>query len=171
MASRYWLAKHVHLCTVYDHVVMLDLRRDKYLTVASPEELAPWVVGWPIAANPGEASASPVRHAGPAEPPVPTSLSRLVRDGLLTSDPAGGKPADSVTILRPHSALVQSQFGVRTGVKSIYAVAVGRAWLAARIARRGLSMQRLVERVQERNARAAHRSWDAQQAQIGRAHV
>lgn len=97
-------------------------------------------------------------------PSVPTSLSRLVRDGLLTSDPAGGKPAGSATIPQPRSALVQSQFGVRPRVKPIYAVAVGRAWLTARIARRRLSMQRLVDRVQERNARAAHRSRDAQQA-------
>ena len=56
------------------------------------------------------------------------------------------------------------QFGARPRVKLSHAVAVGRAWLTARIVRRRLSMQRLVERVQERKARAAHRSWDVHQA-------
>lgn len=165
IANRYWLAKHVQLCVVHDHVVMLDLLRDKYLAVASPEELAPWVAGWPVASDPiAGASGTSVARASSVDLPIPGSLSRLVRDGLLTSDAASGKPANPTTIPRPRSALVQFQFGVRPRVKSIYAVAVGRAWLTARIARRRLSMQRLVERVQERKARAAHRSWDAQQA-------
>ncbi len=165
IASHYWLAKHGHLCVARGHVVLLDLKRDKYLTVASPEELAHWVVGWPVAADaPGGESGIPAGHDGAAHPSAPVSLSKLVRDGLLTSDPACGKSAGPTTIPRPCSALVHFQFGVRPRMKLRHANAVGRAWLTARIAHRRLSMQRLVERVQERKARAAHRPWDAQQA-------
>lgn len=163
-ANRYWLQKHVHLCVAHGHVVMLDLKRDKYLAVASPEELAPWVNGWPVGlGSPGKASLAAVDHDAPADSAIPASLSRLVRDGLLTSDPTYGKTAGLATIQRPCSALVHFQFGTRPRVKPTRAFAVGKAWLSARIALRCLSLQRLVERVQERKARA-HAPCDVQQA-------
>ncbi|MDY6947955.1 MAG: hypothetical protein SXG53_19785, partial [Pseudomonadota bacterium] len=65
---------------------------------------------------------------------------------------------------RPCSALVQFRFGIRPQVKLSYAVAVGKAWLTARIAFSRLSIQRLVERVQDRKARAGRGAWDVQQA-------
>lgn len=165
VASRYWLAKHAYLCVARGQVVLLDLKRDKYLSVPSPGELASWVSGWPVAPHlPTETPSVAGNSGGPAHSVIPASLSRLVRDEVLTSDPALGKPAELATIPRPRSALVQFQFDVRPRVNQTRAIALGRAWLTARIARRRLSMQRLVERVQERKARESHRSWDAQQA-------
>jgi Transglutaminase-like superfamily len=164
-AGRYWLARHVYLCVAHGHVVMLDLKRDKYLAVASPEELAPWVTGWPVASRPlGEASSATADRDRPADAAIPASLSRLARDGLLTPDPARGKTADPATIPRPLATLVCFQFGTRPRVKPTHAIALGRAWLKARIALSRMSMQRLVERVQERKARASQRYWDVQQA-------
>ncbi len=162
IASRYWLAKHTYLCVARGHVVLLDLQRDKYLSVASPEELAPWVAGWPVASR--SASAAIAEGGGPADPVIPASLLKLAQTGILTADPVSGKTAEVAAIPRPCSALVHFQFGVHPQVKLRHANAVGKAWLTARIAHRRLSMQRLVERVQERKARAAHRPWDVQQA-------
>jgi Transglutaminase-like superfamily len=162
---RYWLEKHVHLCVAHRHVVILDLKRDKYLAVASPEDLAPWVSGWPVASGPSaQASSATVELDAPADSVMPASLSRLIRDGLLTSDPARGKAASITTIPQPSSSLMHFQFGIRPRVNPTHAIALGRAWLKARIALSRLSMQRLVERVQERKARASRRSWDVQQA-------
>jgi Transglutaminase-like superfamily len=162
---RYWLEKHVYVCVARGHVVILDLKRDKYLAVASPEELAPWVAGWPVGPRPSaEASGATVDPDAPTDSVTPASLSRLIRDGLLTSDPASGKAAAITTFPQPRSALIHFQFGTRPRVKPTRAIAVGRAWLKARIALSRLSMQHLVERVQERKARTSHRYWDVQQA-------
>lgn len=162
--DRYWLAKHVYVCVTHHHVVMLDLQRDKYLAVTSPEKLTPWVAGWPVPSGlPGQASNAAGRDCV-ADLPIPASLSRLVRDGLLTSDPALGKTADMATMPRPSSALVQFRFGIRPRVKPRHAVTVGKAWLTARIAFGRLSLQHLVEQVQDRKTRARQGTWDAQQA-------
>jgi hypothetical protein len=163
-AHCYWLERHVHVCVAHGHVVMLDLERHKYLALASPEELAPWVAGWPVAANPVQEASIGVGRQTPRAPATAALLSRLVRDRLLTPDPARGKPAWPATMPRPASALVDFQFGRRPQVKIIRAIAVGRAWRKARVALRRLPMLRLVERVQERKARASHHSWDAQTA-------
>ena len=87
VASRYWLAKHAYLCVARGQVVVLDLKRDKYLSVASPEELAPWVAGWPVA--PRSASAAIV-DCDPADPVIPASLLKLAKTGILTADLASG---------------------------------------------------------------------------------
>lgn len=143
---------------------MLDLKRHKYLAVASPEELAPWVAGWPVAANPAREASGGVGRQTSRVTAIPALLSKLVRRGLLTPDPACGKLAQPMTMPRPCSALVNFQFGRRPPVKGVRAIAVGKAWLKARIAFSRLPMLRLVERVQERKARALHQSWDAQTA-------
>jgi transglutaminase superfamily protein len=139
--------------------VMLDLKRDKYLAVTSPETLSAWVAGWPVAAN----------HApdGSADRPAtaPALLSTLIRDGLLTTNPDRGKPAQPATMPKPSSALVEFEFGRHPRASIVRAIAVGRAWRKARSAFGRLPMQRLVERVQERKARASVRSWDVQAAQ------
>lgn len=162
--GRYWLAKHVYLCVAQRNVVMLDLRRDKYLAVTSPEKLAPWVAGWPVPSDLSRPASNVAGWDLATDLAPPASLSNLVRDGLLTSDPARGKTAGVVMVPRPCSALVQFRFGIRPQVKLSYAVAVGKAWLTARIAFSRLSIQLLVERVQDRKTRAGQGAWDVQQA-------
>ena len=36
----YYLSRHVHLCLTGDHVVFLDLRRDKYQAIGRAERCA-----------------------------------------------------------------------------------------------------------------------------------
>ncbi len=47
--AHYLLASHVFPCVTDDHVVLLDLRRDRYVGVgrAQTQVLAGAIVGWP----------------------------------------------------------------------------------------------------------------------------
>ena len=57
----YFLAPHVYPCVTEDHVVLLDLDRDKYIGVAREQmsALAQTVKGWPLIGD-GTAGPAPV---------------------------------------------------------------------------------------------------------------
>src|SRR5690348_7111567 len=48
MGQTYFLSPHVHVCVAGEHVLLLDLERDKYLAIVPPHGLARWVSGWPV---------------------------------------------------------------------------------------------------------------------------
>ncbi len=48
----YLLAPHVYPCVSGQHVVLMDLERDKYVAVVPAHRLAAWVRGWPVGSMP-----------------------------------------------------------------------------------------------------------------------
>jgi len=145
--DRYWLAKHAYLCAARGQVVDRDLKRNKFLSVTSLEDLDSSVEAWLVASR--SAGAAGVDRAAPADLAISASPSKLANAGVFTARPAVGKVADAVTIPRS-SSTVSSQFGIRPRVKLRCAITVGRAWLTTRAAHRCLSTQHLVEKVQKR---------------------
>lgn len=61
MSASYFLSPHVHVCVAGKQVVLLDLERDKYLSMASASPIGRWVRGWP--APPADSAAGPENSA------------------------------------------------------------------------------------------------------------
>jgi len=83
--STLWLSKHAHICTLNDIVIVLDLARDRYFSVAGPtgRALAAIVPGWP--------ELHAVENASSPPDDCSESIARLVAQGILTSSEAEGK--------------------------------------------------------------------------------
>src|SRR5262245_51303252 len=98
---RYVLAGHVFVCVQGEHVVFLDVRKDRYFALESARTagLGHFVPGWPV---PPRFAVDYVRHdAGAAAPALseqvdPASfsgvISLLLEKGILVVEP-DGKPA------------------------------------------------------------------------------
>jgi hypothetical protein len=102
----YFLAPHVYPCVTDDHVVLLDLDRDKYVGVAREQvsALARRVRGWPRLgiAHTGEApeAQTPGKRAE-------TVFAKMIAAGMLTTDANIGKEAQPVEVDAAAEALVQ----------------------------------------------------------------
>jgi hypothetical protein len=100
--GRYSLADHVHVCVNDEHVVLLDLKQDRYwaLEAASTAPLSGLVSGWPV-----KAFDAPV--AGSSDPEQAEQLAAgLLDQGILTDQTAGGKDATPVRIATPAHELL-----------------------------------------------------------------
>jgi hypothetical protein len=136
----YFLAPHVYSCVTEDHVVLLDLERDKYVGVAREQMsgLAERVKGWPLigAASAGNhpAGTGPSDGSFGAQPPgtrAEAVFSRMLAAGMLTTDPAVGKEAKPVQLPEiPSVPLIQPDLDWRPAVR---AVDVARFLLASAI--------------------------------------
>jgi hypothetical protein len=146
--QQYLLHPHVHLCVTDDHVVLLDLQRDKYLGIAPSQipELAATVKGWP--------SAPPA----PANTPTPTAptdgmLKKMLTSGMLTTDPAVGKEAKPVALPRPARTLTEAELEARPSPRAGQVASFLTAALSSRVRLKRQSIQAVVERVRVRKQR------------------
>ncbi len=141
--SQYWLAQHVHLCVTDDHVVLLDLKRDKYLGVGPKQmqALAARVKGWPVLPA---AAAEPAQAEG--------MIGKMIAAGMLVTDPATGKEARPVAMPRPEATLTQVDFDRRPQVSLTQLAGFVRASIGARLALRYQPIEAVVERVRRRKA-------------------
>jgi hypothetical protein len=111
---------------------MLDLVRDKYVSVLPPHRLARWVRGWPVPAGP-----SPV-----AQDAV---LASLVASGMLVTDGNGGKDAGPVRVRSAPAALVEPDFERRPHVTATHLRRLLVAFACARWKRARWPIARIVE--------------------------
>jgi hypothetical protein len=142
----YLLAPHVFPCVSGQHVVLMDLERDKYVAVAPAHRLADWVRGWPIGAVP-----APGIHN--AADDTDALVSRMLAHGMLVSDPLRGKLADPVTIPRPERTLLEFDFDARPRTRAAHLVRFARGCLEAQLSLKLAPLQSIVERARERKAR------------------
>ena len=98
---QYALSRHVFVCLQGEHVVFLDVHKDRYfaLEAAGTAGLGEWVAGWPVAAPFAQGVArcvgeTPMRRDPPRvdSESLAAVLSLLVQKGILTS-PDEGKAA------------------------------------------------------------------------------
>ena len=102
--GRYSLAEHVHVCVNDEHVVLLDLKQDRYwaLEAASTAPLSGLVPGWPV-----KAFDAPV--AGSSDPEQAEQIAAgLLEQGILTDQATGGKDATPVRIVAPARELLSA---------------------------------------------------------------
>jgi len=147
--ARYALAEHVFVCVNGEHLVLLDVKEDRYwaLEASATVGLADLVGGWPV--RPAGATQS-------AEPPSPETVAAievLRGRGLLTAGVPPGKDATPVAATIPVRELVSESAppaGRRVG-----------NWLAfftsaamAKVALRAWSFEHVIRRVRRRKAQA-----------------
>ncbi len=107
MSATYFLSPHVHVAVAGKQVVLLDLERDKYLSLAHEHPVGRWVQGWPV-----RCSSVSVGETISSEPPNGV-LAQMISRGLVVEDPAKGKKAAPVTAQEPRATLVEYDLTVR----------------------------------------------------------
>jgi hypothetical protein len=107
----YFLAPHVYPCVTEDHVVLLDLARDKYVGVGREQmsTLAARVKGWPLVGTSAADERSPNTRAEAV-------LAKMLAAGMLTTDESVGKEARPLKMPDPSMALVEPQLEWRPAV-------------------------------------------------------
>lgn len=127
--ARYRLADHVRACLVDEQVVLLDMRRNKYLGIGGPQlqNLSQYIVDWP--------------GAGAPSPPVEDArldpwVENLHRQHMLVSAREAGRlptPVHEVTAtLNGHAQSRRSGLEWRELVRLCWAAAVAAHWLKRR---------------------------------------
>jgi hypothetical protein len=143
----YLLAPHVYPCVSGQHVVLMDLERDKYVAVVPAHRLAAWVRGWPV----GAVEATHLPHDTDA--PVDALVSQMLAHGMLVSDPHVGKPAIPVAAARAASSLVEFDLYTRPRAGTALLWRFGRSCVQAQLSLKLRPIQSIVEAVRERQAR------------------
>jgi len=158
--SHYALAGHVFVCLHGEHVVFLDVLKDRYFAVEAQKtaSLRAVVPGWPVgeAARPTETASG---EAGSA------TLAELLARGLLSADPRSGKPATPVCVPAVTSELTSDSFPRPARASPTSMASLTACALSASFMLRFRGFARVVERVRRRNQRHGHTSaFDAEVA-------
>lgn len=118
---QYVLACHVFVCMQGEHVVFLDVRKDRYFALESARTagLGHLVPGWPI---PAPVAVDFVQHCADSTAPVPvlaeqldrgalsSVVSLLLEKGILTTDTRNGKSAGATVAESTMSDLTAEAF-------------------------------------------------------------
>jgi hypothetical protein len=145
MSAGYFLSPHIHVCVSGNHVVLLDLERDKYVAVVPPDRLARWVRGWPVSCG-AESTDRPGVKDG--------LVASMIEQGMLVADPALGKEAVPVATVRPEATLLQFEFDKRPSTTLSHFRDLFLAYTAARSALKWRPIKSVVRAVAARNSRA-----------------
>jgi hypothetical protein len=153
----YFLAPHVYPCVTDDHVVLLDLQRDKYVGVGREEmaSLAARVKGWPLGGmlSPPESGADLKAPDTRAD----SLVNKMLAAGMLTTDASVGKEARPVEMPRPEDALVIDDLESRPEVTFRHVVRFLRASALAALSLRLRSIESVISVVSARKAARARR--------------
>jgi hypothetical protein len=156
MSASYSLSPHVHLCVAGKQVVLLDLERDKYLSLRYTHPIGRLVRGWPVPLSETGAAAAPA-----AGPDAETSLlSKMVAQGLLVKDAAQGKEAVPVVIDAPKWATVEYDLNTRPHTTPTHLWRVFRAYVAAKWSLKRRPIKEVVQAVRDRKSRASATALD-----------
>jgi hypothetical protein len=158
--ARYHLAPHVYLCVTEDHVVLLDLRRDKYIGVgrAQMKVLSARVKGWPPS-DPGSGGQSRAGDIATARDERAESiLEKMLATGMLTTDEAGGKDATPCTVAPPQESLAEGDLETQPNVKFVQVVRFLSACAVAKLVLRWHPIESVVARVRGRRERCNPRA-------------
>ncbi len=153
----YLLAPHVYPCVSGQHVVLMDLERDKYVAVEPAHRLATWVRGWPVVAEQAAAA-----YNADVEPDA--LVSQMLAHGMLVTDPYVGKPAVPVVTVRPQRSLIELDLDGRPQASAAQLWRFGGCCLRAQVSLKLRPIQSVVEAMRERKARHAARGAQAAEA-------
>jgi hypothetical protein len=143
--ARYALADHVFVCLNGEHLVLLDLKADRYwaLEVAQTAGLGTLVDGWPIKAP------DVAQSADSPSPEAAAAAEVLLGRGLLTHGIPPGKDATPVTAIVPMKELV-SETDVSPGPRLGSWLRFFTASALAKLALRAWPFERVIQRVKRR---------------------
>lgn len=147
--ARYALAEHVFVCLNGEHLVLLDLKEDRYwaLEAAQTSGLGSLVGGWPVKDSDTGAAQAPT-------PETAAAIEVLRGRGLLTDNAPPGKDATPVSATTPARELItDSEHPSRAGAGSWWSFFT--ACVFAKIALRTFPFERVIRRVRQRKATSA----------------
>jgi hypothetical protein len=143
--ARYALADHVFVCLNGEHLVLLDLKEDRYwaLEASQTAGFESLVDGWPVkVAGAADSADSP-------SPETAAAVEVLVGRGLLTQAVPPGKDATPVTATLPMRELV-SESDTAAGPRSGSWITFFTASAFAKLALRTWPFERVIRRVKRR---------------------
>jgi hypothetical protein len=145
--ARYALASHVFVCVSGEHLVLLDVKEDRYwaLDALQTSGLAPLVPGWPVANDAREDSADP-------SPETAGAVEVLQSRGILLDSIRAGKDATPVRAVPPANELV-SETETSSGSRQGNWFAFFTASAFAKFAMRTWPFERVIARVRRRKER------------------
>jgi Transglutaminase-like superfamily len=152
---RYTLMDHVFVCEHDGHVVILDLRGDRYYTLdpQNAGSLAGAVRGWPVVLATSGSDEDEVARA-------------LLEKGILSERSDAGKDATPVIVHAPSHEILPQEFGERPPLRWGTIAQFLRSTAAAAIAIRRWPLERVIDRVKARNQ--AHRAEVIEAVQLQR---
>jgi hypothetical protein len=146
MSASYFLSPHVHVCVAGKQVVLLDLERDKYLSLARAHPVGRWVRGWPVPYDSAPAD-SP-------DQPENSLIAKMIAQGLLVADPTKGKEAAPVVARQPRIAVVEYDLNARPRTDGAQLWNLMWAYAAAKWSLRHRPIKAVVEAARLRRSRA-----------------
>ena len=146
VSNPYYLAQHAYACVTNGQVVLLDIRRQKYIGLGrvSSALLAHHVVGWPLMDGDGAMelkSGDDRRH---------TTVTKMQRMGLITRDPAQAHTATQRITTPAARTLVPADLEKRPIVKWGFGFRILQACMAAAWDLRLCRFEQVVSRLQGR---------------------
>jgi hypothetical protein len=150
--TRYALAHHVFVCFEDEHVVFLDVRRDRYFTLRAEQTrpLANFVRGWPAQDVANARLASCTLPSCAEEAADSAALTPLVERGLLTPADGAGKDATPIQLEAPTDELSAEAYDGEPRVDVLAALRFVKAAFAASSALRFGRFDGVVDRARER---------------------
>jgi hypothetical protein len=154
----YFLAPHVYTCVTEDHVVLLDLERDKYVGVAREQmsTLAEQVKGWPLIGSTGAGAGGDARSSitSPSTR-ADAVLAKMLAAGMLTTDPAVGKEASPLRMPEASVPLIEPDLDWKPAVTFTDVTRFFIASLITALSMRLLPIRAVITRVARRKAAAS----------------
>lgn len=147
----YLLAPHVYPCISGQHVILMDLERDKYVAVLPAHRLAGWVRGWPV----GTVTLPQPPHNSDGSGDA--LVSQMLAHGMLVTDPHVGKPAVPITTTRPQRSLVEFDLDTRPQASAAHLWRFACSCLRAQLSLKLRPIQSIVATVRDRKARQSAR--------------
>ena len=144
--ARYALADHVFVCVNGEHLVLLDVKEDRYwaLEASATSGLGALVGGWPV--NGADAT-----NAATPTPETQAAIDVLRGRGLLTDSVPPGKDATPVIATTPARELMtDSELAADGKAGSWWSFVAASA--QAKIALRTWAFERVIRRVRQRKA-------------------
>ena len=143
--ARYALADHVFVCVNGEHLVLLDIKEDRYwaLEAAATAGLGALVGGWPVKAAAETNAATPT-------PETQAAIDALRGRGLLTDSAPPGKDATPVSAITPARELLTDTELAPGKTGSWWSFVAASA--QAKIFLRTWAFERVIGRVRQRKA-------------------
>ena len=156
---QYVLARHVFVCVQGEHVVFLDVRKDRYFALESARTagLGHFVPGWPV---PAPFAVDYVRQTLDSTAPALAEtvdrdvlfgvISLLLEKGILTAEPDWGRPAEATVATPLRSDLTADALDERPSIGPLMFCKFATASLRARLLLKYRTFEAVVERVRSR---------------------
>jgi len=149
--GQYSLAEHVFVCVNDEHVVLLDLKQDRYwaLEAAKTAPLADLVPGWPVHAETGAAN----------DPGEAQEVAEALRDQGILSGPDGqGKDATPVSLPPAARELLSPEAYKRAPLGFVTVLRFIAASVAAKVSLRLTPFERVIRKFSQRRRAGASTS-------------